>query len=179
MLPFRSGRSRTTGASLGFILAIFVACAALAEERKPGERKKKREERRKGENSLTNIPLTIGHEAKGIVLPDYDLRGNLRGRFEAGSATRLDKENIQFRGLKVVTFTKDNKPDVKIDMSESVLNLETRVITSDQRTSVARADFTIAGDKIRFDTAARKGTFTGNVKMTITNQSQLLEKKAE
>src|SRR2546421_70694 len=32
-----------------------------------------------GEQSLTNIPLPIGHEAKGLVLPDFDGDGRLRG----------------------------------------------------------------------------------------------------
>src|SRR5262245_60401862 len=36
-----------------------------------------------GEQSLTNIPLPIGHEAKGLVLPDFDGDGHLRGKFEA------------------------------------------------------------------------------------------------
>src|SRR5262245_66607932 len=31
------------------------------------------------EQSLTNIPLPIGHEAKGLVLPDFDGSGHLRG----------------------------------------------------------------------------------------------------
>lgn len=31
-----------------------------------------------GEQSLTNIPLPIGHEAKGVVLPDFDSDGHLR-----------------------------------------------------------------------------------------------------
>jgi hypothetical protein len=43
-----------------------------------------------GEQSLTNIPLPIGHEAKGLVLPDFDLEGHLRGRFEARSHRRIE-----------------------------------------------------------------------------------------
>ena len=30
------------------------------------------------EQSLTNIPLPIGHEAKGLVLPDFDGDGHVR-----------------------------------------------------------------------------------------------------
>src|SRR5438034_4254555 len=32
-----------------------------------------------GEQSLTNIPLPIGHEAKGLVLPDFYANGYRRG----------------------------------------------------------------------------------------------------
>src|ERR1700749_4170135 len=48
------------------------------------------------EQSLTNIPLPVGHEAKGLVLPDFDADGHLRGKFEAGTARRLDQEHVGF-----------------------------------------------------------------------------------
>jgi hypothetical protein len=58
-------------------------------------------------------------------------------------------------------------------MADSVLDLNTRVLSSPQRTTIKRADFEIEGDTVRFDTAARHGTMTGNVKMVITDQSKL------
>jgi len=42
-------------------------------------------------------PLPIGHEAKGLVLPDFDSEGHLRGKFEAGIAHRIDQEHIGFQ----------------------------------------------------------------------------------
>ena len=51
-----------------------------------------------GEQSLTNIPLPIGHEAKGLVLPDFDGEGHLRGKFEAGTAHRIDREGEAGQG---------------------------------------------------------------------------------
>src|SRR6266536_2910571 len=47
-----------------------------------------------GEQSLTNIPLPLGHERKAIVLPDFDGDGRLRGKFEAGNAQRIDEEHV-------------------------------------------------------------------------------------
>jgi len=61
-----------------------------------------------GEQSLTNIPLPIGHEAKGLVLPDFDANGHLRGIIEAGTAHRIDEEHIGFQILKITTYTPDN-----------------------------------------------------------------------
>src|SRR2546429_572746 len=58
-----------------------------------------------GEQSLTNIPLPIGHEAKGLVLPDFDGDGRLRGKFEAGTAHRIDQEHVGFQHLKITTYT--------------------------------------------------------------------------
>src|SRR5205807_4190853 len=93
-----------------------------------------------GEQSLTNIPLPIGHEAKGLILPDFDLEGHLRGKFEAASAKRLDEERIGFHSLKIVTYTPENKPDLTIELIDSVLNLKTRILSSNERAVIKRAD---------------------------------------
>jgi len=129
-----------------------------------------------GEQSLTNIPLPIGHEAKGLVLPDFDANGHLRGRIEAGTAHRIDEEHIGFQILKITTYTPDNQPDLRIDMNTSVLDLKTRVLSSQERTTIQRADFNIVGDSVQFDTNSRTARLIGNVKMVITDKSHLTAK---
>ena len=131
-----------------------------------------------GEQSLTNIPLPIGHEAKGLVLPDFDADGHLRGKFEAGTAHRIDQEHIGFERLKITTYTPENQPDLKIDMSTSVLDLKTRILSSKERTTIQRSDFNIAGDSVEFDTNSKTGRLVGNVKMVITDKSHLTAKSS-
>jgi hypothetical protein len=128
------------------------------------------------EQSLTNIPLPIGHEAKGLVLPDFDGEGHLRGRFEAGTARRIDQEHIGFQHLKITTYTPEDRPDLEIDMHTSVLDLKTRILSSQERTTIQRADFTIVGDSVQFDTNTKTGRLIGNVKMVITDKSHLTAK---
>ena len=125
------------------------------------------------EQSLTNIPLPIGHEAKGLVLPDFDADGHLRGKFEAGTAHRIDQEHVGFEQLKITTYTPEDQPDLRIDMSTSVLDLKTRILSSKTRTTIQRADFNIAGDSVEFDTNSKTGRLIGNVKMVITDKSHL------
>src|SRR3954462_701606 len=127
MLPFRNGRSGIRGrivCSLSILLvSIFPVQSALAAKPK-GKKDKKLSAATPtpGEQSLTNIPLPIGHEAKGLVLPDFDLEGHLRGKFEAGTARRLDENHVGFQDLKITTFTDDNQIDLQIDMHTSVLD---------------------------------------------------------
>ncbi|MEP6585726.1 MAG: hypothetical protein ABJB70_03265 [Candidatus Udaeobacter sp.] len=128
------------------------------------------------EQSLTNIPLPIGHEAKGLVLPDFDAEGHLRGKFEAGTARRIDQEHVGFEILKITTYTPEDQPDLRIDMSTSVLDLKTRILSSKTRTTIQRADFNIAGDSVEFDTNSKTGRLIGNVKMVITDKSRLTAK---
>jgi|SRR6266536_2093556 len=184
MLLFRNGRARRA-LFFGLIGASFlIAPADFAQQSKKYGKKKGTDTERPAESarpspgSAAQVPLPIGHEAKGLVLPDIDENGHLRGRFVAGTARRVDQDHMQFRELNITTYTEDNKIDLQIAMADSVLDLNTRVLSSPQRTTIKRADFEIVGDTARFDTAARQGTVTGNVKMVITDQSKLRPQKS-
>src|SRR5260370_25202004 len=103
MLPFGDGRSGDWGLviSLFSILSLSILVSAddvFADKAKGRGVGKKRQavttatpSVSPGEESLTNIPLPIGHEAKGLVLTDFDHEGHLRGRFEATITRRLDE----------------------------------------------------------------------------------------
>src|SRR5437870_11327628 len=179
MLPFRSSHSIHWGWLvwlLSVALCVLISAPYVAGQSK-GHKKKGRggaatPTASPGEQGLTNIPLPIGHEAKGLVFPDFDAEGHLRGRFEAGTAHRIDQEHIGFQQLKITTYTPENQPDLKIDMHTSVLDLKTRVLSSQERTTIQRSDFNIAGDSVQFDTNTRTGRLSGNVKMVITDQSR-------
>jgi hypothetical protein len=173
----RMGRVCLRSTAFASLLLVLILFAQAAIGAKPKARKEKATtpaQSASPEQSLTNIPLPIGHEAKGLVLPDFDLEGHLRGRFEAASAKRLDEVHVGFHVLKITTYTPDNQTDLTIELSESVLNLKTRILTSNERTVIRRADFNIAGDSVEFDTNTRMGKLAGNVKMVIKSQSQLL-----
>lgn len=189
MLPCHSARARHGSAWISLLLIFSLALLTSIEPAwaEKGKGKNKGGKRKKnlanptasaspGEASLTNIPLPIGHEAKGVVLPDFDLQGHLRGKFVATTARRIDQEHIQFQDLKITTFTPESQIDLQIDMQTSVFNLKTKVLSSQQRSTVKRADFNIVGDTIEFDTDTRTGRMIGNVKMVITSQSQLMKK---
>lgn len=184
MLPFRSGRSRHW--RLLVCLLSLVVCALISTQvfaQSKGYKKKGRAgaspSASPGQQSLTNIPLPIGHEAKGVVFPDFDAEGHLRGRFEAGTAHRIDQEHIGFQQLKITTYTPDSQPDLQVDMHTSVLDLKTRILTSQEPTTIRRADFNIVGDSVQFDTNTRTGRLIGNVKMVINNKSHLTAKPDE
>jgi hypothetical protein len=186
MLLFRSGRTAYRGWFAWLVLvllSIAIPASHLFAESK-GDKKKQtrakvRPKRSPAEQSLTNIPLPIGHEAKGLVLPDFDGTGHLRGKFEAGTARRIDEEHVGFQHLKITTYTPESEPDLQINMQTSVLDLKTRVLSSQERTTIQRSDFNIVGDSVLFDTKTRTGRLIGNVKMVITDRSHLKGKTSE
>src|SRR2546429_1209594 len=180
MLLSRSGHFANWGRFawlLSILLSILISASQVFAQSK-GHKKKQspvtaRPATSPGEQSLTNIPLPIGHEAKGLVLPDFDGEGHLRGKFEAGTAHRIDEEHVGFEILKITTYTPEDQPDLRIDMSTSVLDLKTRILSSKACTTIQRADFNIAGDSVDFDTNSKTGRLIGNVKMVITDKSHL------
>jgi hypothetical protein len=169
---------------LSFWLSLVLMCVVIAAPQVSGQSKSRKKKAGASaatggtsrEQSLTNIPLPIGHEAKGLVLPDFDTEGRLKGRFEAGTAHRIDEEHIGFQHLKITTYTPESQPDLRIDMLTSVLDLKTRILSSQERTTIQRSDFNIAGDSVQFDTNSKTGRLIGNVKMVITDKSHLTAK---
>jgi hypothetical protein len=186
MLPSRSGRSANWSwfVPLLSILSLFIligAGPAFAKSKggKKGKLPTATPSASPGEQSLTNIPLPVGHEAKGLVLPDFDAEGHLRGKFEAGTARRIDDGHVRFQHLKITTYTPESRPDLQIDMSTSVLDLKTRILSSQERSTIRRADFNIVGDSVQFDPNTKTGRLIGNVKMVITDKSHLMGKGSE
>jgi len=171
MLPFRSGRAGFSAASSVFLLVAVLTCGALAGEKSPkpeAEMKVKPKARPKPEEGVTNVPMVPGHDAKGLVLPDFDRLGRMRGKLEAGLTKRLDDEHVEFRDVKFTTFLPETQTaNLQITMTSSVFNLKTQVLNSSERATVKRADFEITGDTMQFEMLTRKGTLAGNVKMVV------------
>lgn len=181
MLPFRSGRAGISGALSAFLVLALLTCGVVAAEKKgatpqpkaSASATPKKKERPKPEEGVKDVPIATGHDAKGLVLPDFDLLGRLRGKLEAGVTKRLDEENIEFQGVKFTTFLPDSQtPDMEIIMNSSVFNLKTQVLSSSVRTTVKRSDFEIAGDTMKFEMISRVGTLAGNVKMVVRGKAR-------
>jgi hypothetical protein len=168
MLRSRSGRATRAGTSLLLLIFLVLVRADFAADKATPS--PSASARGKRDFDLTNLPLPIGHEAKGLVLPDFNVQGRQIGRVEAASARRTDESHVLFKDIKILTYDEQNQPDLQIEMSEGVLDLKTRVITSPRRTTVSRADFNIIGDTFEFDPASRTGSLHGAVKMVITGK---------
>ena len=180
MLPFRSGRAGILSAFAAFSLVVLLSCAVIAADKKSSksEAKKpagtatpapqKKPARPKPEEGIKDVPIPEGHDARGLILPDYDIQGRLRGKLQAGVTRRLDAENIEFRGVKFTTFIPETEaPNLDVTVDTAVFNLKTQVLTSNVRSTVKRSDFEVSGDRMRFEMLTRQSTIEGNVKMIV------------
>jgi hypothetical protein len=187
MLPFRSGRAGFAGASSALLLLILLTCAVFAAEKKGPKSEAKsptpaanaeaiKKLRPRPEEGIKDVPIATGHDAKGLVLPDFDAKGHMRGKLQAGVTRRLDEQNIEFLGVKFTTYTPETEtPDLEISMDKSVFNLKTQVLTSNVRSTVKRADFEVAGDTMKFEMVTRLGSLEGNVKMVVRGKARTPE----
>jgi hypothetical protein len=183
MLPSRSGRAGISRAASVFVVLALLTCAVLAAEKKAAKTTAKspspappvspaKKPRPKPDEGVRDVPLATGHDAKGLVLPDFDLLGRMRGKLEAGVTRRLDEENIEFEGVKFTTFVPETQAtNLEVVMKTSVFNLRTQVLNSKEPTTVKRSDFEIVGDTMKFEMLTRQGTLTGNVKMVVRGKS--------
>ena len=184
MLPFHSGRAGIVSAFCTVLFLAWLTCAVAAGEKKTAKPQGKgpapgttppaqKKPRAKPEEGVRDVPIPEGHDAKGLVFPDFDFLGRKRGKLEAGVTRRLDGENIEFQGVKFTTFFPETEqPDLEIRMDKSVFNLKTQVLTSNVRSTVKRADFEVAGDTMKFEMLTRQGTLAGNVKMIVRGKSR-------
>jgi hypothetical protein len=182
MLPFRSGRAGIASVVAALSLLILLSCAVVAAEKKAPKSDAKtatpaakvdKKQRPKPEEGIKDVPIAEGHDAKGLVLPDFDLLGRLRGKLHAGVTRRLDDQNVEFEGVKFTTFKAETEtPDLDIILNKAVFNLKTQVLTSNVRSTVKRADFEVGGDTMRFEMLSRQSTLEGNVKMVVRGKAR-------
>ena len=113
------------------------------------------------------VPIPINHEAKGVRIPIYTPEGTLQMMFESEIAFRVDAQQLRLTQLKIETYDESGKPEMSIDMPQSIFNLKTRVFFSADPVTIRRTDFEITGSNMSFDTETRQGKFTGPVRMLV------------
>jgi hypothetical protein len=184
MLPFRSGRAGIVSALAAFLLLFLLSCVVFAADKKsksaaktasptPNVAAPKKPTRPKPEEGIKDVPITEGHDAKGLILPDFDNHGKIRGKLQAGVTRRLDEQNVEFQGVKFVTFLPETEtPNLEIVVNKAVFNLKTQVLTSNVRSTVKRSDFEAAGDTMRFEMLTRQSTLEGNVKVVVRGKAR-------
>lgn len=158
---------------MGCVLALASAPAYAAKTRKgkksssatptPAETPEKNSE--KG----FDIPIPINHEAKGIRIPIYNPEGNLQMMFESEIAFRMDAQQLRLSQLKIETYDESGKPEMSINMPNSIFNLKTRILSSVEPVIIRRTDLELTGGNMTFDTQTRQGKFSGPVRMLIFN----------
>ena len=128
-----------------------------------------------GSPTPMNIPIPVKHDAEGVKLPYFDERGRLEMYFNIVKALRTDPGHLEMTNAYMQTYDEKGVADANVFMSRSVLDLNTRIVTSDIPVIVRRSDFEITGQKMVFNTQTHTGRMTGHVRMVIYNRQEMAQ----
>jgi hypothetical protein len=139
------------------------------ESGKKKDRKKPADSGSPEERGKINLPVPVGHDAKGLKIPYYDEAGKLQMTFNIGVASRIDESRVQMSELFLETYEDDGAPGMMIQLPTSVLDVNTRILTTEKSVTIRRSDFELTSERMEFNTQTRQGKLAGNVRMLIYN----------
>jgi len=150
-------------AALTIFWLAWCSAAALAGDNSPSRR--------------IDLPVPIGHDVKGLRLPIRNDQGKMEMQFDMETARRIDDENIEMHTVSIQTYNQQTlKPDAKIDLETSTMNLDNEVITTKDPVRITRDDFFLTADSGEFNSKTRQGKVFGNIHLVIYNRDQFQTK---
>jgi hypothetical protein len=124
-----------------------------------------------------DLPVPVGHEVKGLRVPVRNEQGNMEMQFDMETATRLDDQTVEMHTVTIQTYNQQTgKPDAKIDLLTSTMNLDTNVITTKEQVRITREDFELTADGGEFNSKTRQGRVIGNIHLVIYNRNEFQTK---
>lgn len=123
------------------------------------------------------LPVPIGHDVKGLRLPVRNDQGKMDMQFDVETARRIDDQNIEMHTAVIQTYNQQTeKPDAKIYLKDSEMNLDTELITTKDPVKITREDFLLTADSGRFNSKTRQGVVYGHIDLVIYNRSEFQTK---
>jgi hypothetical protein len=130
-----------------------------------------------GQSRRIELPVPVGHDVKGLRVPVRNDQGKIEMQFDMESAKRLDDQNIEMQTVTIQTYNQQTfKPDAKIDLISSTMNLDTEVITTKEPVRITRDDFVLTADRGQFNSKTRQGAVFGNIHLVIYNRNEFQTK---
>jgi hypothetical protein len=154
------------------MIALFIA-PTLADAGKKKDSGKANPSASASPTPRFDLPIPPGHDAHGVTIPYFDAQGRLEMFFSIKMAFREDLDHLRMEKAFMQTYDDKGMADANVFMSRSVLDLNTRIVTSDVPSFVRRSDFEIVGQKMIFNTQTHVGRMWGHVRMTIYNHQEV------
>jgi hypothetical protein len=126
-----------------------------------------------------DLPVPIGHQVKGLRVPVRNDEGKMEMQFDMETAMRLDDQNVEMHTVKIQTYNQQTgKPDAKIDLQTSMMNMDTNIITTKEPVRITREDFLLTADGGEFNSKTRQGKVVGNIHLVIYNRDKFQTKSS-
>ena len=135
------------------------------------------------------VETSSGFDTIGSMIPEgvKNLKVRIPG-FEAGrntslitakAMTRVNPQEIFTEEMTIFLFHEQEKDNVRVDLRTGTYHMDTKLLTSNERSKVTRSDFQIEGDTMVFDTTTSQGKMAGRVHMIIHDSGSLVPKKSQ
>ena len=100
-------------------------------------------------------------------------------QFDVESARRLDDQNVEMHTVTIQTYNQQTfKPDAKIQLISSTMNLDSEQISTKEPVRITRDDFFLTADSGEFNSKTRQGTVYGNIHLVIYNRKEFQTKSS-
>lgn len=113
-----------------------------------------------------------------VRIPGFDA-GRNTSLITAKSMTRVNPQEIFAEEMTIYLYREQEKDNVRVDLRTGTYHMDTKLLTSKERSKVTRSDFTIEGDTMVFDTTTSQGKMAGRVHMTIYDSGSLAPKNPQ
>ncbi len=153
-------------------LCLFAAFASFSHAQQPGNAPQN--------DFILNSPssralaaldiLPIGEKSIGVVLPDYDLQGNLISILKAHSAKRISETEIFLDAMTLSVSQDPPRSNLLVELPAARYDVSTSMLFGLRDVRVSRDDFLLTGDSLEFDTQTRCGVLRGNIRMVLQKQ---------
>ena len=128
------------------------------------------------DSMATMIPLGLRNTK--VRIPGFE-QGRATSFMQADVLTRETDKTLFAEGVLLHLYAENPKENLRVEMKTATYHLDTKILTSEERTKVARADFQIEGDSMIFDTITSQGQMKGHVHTVIFDTSAFASKKVE
>lgn len=112
-----------------------------------------------------------------VRIPGFE-NGRATSLITADALTRQDKNTLFAEKMTIKIFGADPKEDVRVDTRTATYVLDSKVLSSNERSRVSRSDFQLEGDTMVFDTTTSQGKMVGRVQMIIYDTTQFSQRPA-
>lgn len=172
------------------LLLSAVSLLAVAQDAEPLAKEAKAKGGKKAPTPQEQVTTSSdGIGAMGSLIPEGMKNRKVRiPGFEDGRATslitadvmtRVDPQHLFAEGMTIKIFGADPKEDVRVDLKTATYQMESKVLSSQERSRVSRSDFQLEGDTMVFDTTTSQGKMVGRVQMIIYDTNQFSSKPAQ
>lgn len=120
--------------------------------------------------------LPLGRKNLDVQIPSFK-DGIPSSILKAESLTRVDDSMMTMEQMDIWLYGSNRDSDMRVQLPLADYNMNTQILSSDERSRISRQDFQMEGDSMIFDTVTQQGKMTGRVEMIIFNTSSLVGSK--